>query len=85
MGIGGRRSRRWTGRQGLRVRELGLPRFLSRLSTGSWPVGCVAVGLALGLVPGRCWLFRVEWVLRVPRVNTRLGPNLVRVFSFVTR
>jgi hypothetical protein len=29
--------------------------------------------------------FRVKWVLRVPRVNTRLGPNLVRVFSFVTR
>jgi hypothetical protein len=29
--------------------------------------------------------FQVEWVLRVPRVNTRLGSNLVRVFSFVTR
>jgi hypothetical protein len=31
------------------------------------------------------WVIRVDWVLRVPRVNTRLGPNSIRVFNFVTR
>jgi hypothetical protein len=31
------------------------------------------------------WVIRVDWVLRVPRVNTRLGLNLIRVFNFVTR
>jgi hypothetical protein len=38
--------------------------------------------LGLGVGPAK---FRVKWVLRVPRMNTRLGPNLIRVFSFVTR
>lgn len=31
------------------------------------------------------WVIRVDWVLRVPRVNTRFGQNLIRVFNFVTR
>jgi hypothetical protein len=48
-------------------------------------VGYAAVGLVASARPARAGEFRVEWVLRVPRVNIRLGPNLVRVFSFVTR
>jgi hypothetical protein len=48
-------------------------------------VGCAVVGLVASARPARADEFRVKWVLRVPRVNTRLGPNLVRVFSFVTR
>jgi hypothetical protein len=35
------------------VRELGLR---SRLSTGSWPVGCAAVGLVANARPGACCL-----------------------------
>ena len=31
------------------------------------------------------WVIRVDWVLRVPRINTRFGQNLIRVFNFVTR
>jgi hypothetical protein len=31
------------------------------------------------------YVIRVDWVVRVPQVNTRLGPNLIRVFNFITR
>jgi hypothetical protein len=68
------------GRLGARVASYDIRPSGILTGRGPWTVLC------------RCWAwtsvllnFRVEWVLRVPWMNTRLDPNLLRVFSFVTR
>jgi hypothetical protein len=68
-----------SGRLGARVASYDMPSCWYQLGVARG-LCCAAVGLGLA-----CYLISGRMDTSGTRMNTRLGPNLLRVFSFVTR